>query len=243
MRKVLLSVILFGFCLIWTSLVYAEDYPIVVSVSEYKINPDKYDEITGPDIYFEIVLNETVIETSKPVRDTNFHSYGDMKAFGDFCQGIRKFSPDDNITIKFYDSDYDSSITKKFWDWIHRSLYKYIAYFNKQVELMSDEDSQYDDFDAHKAATDDPELKEAEDRMTENVIAINNKRNNKHEYEFIGSVIVDVGKVMEELESGNSPFAAGYLIENPDSKRNIGKINLVITLFEGYGASLKVKGY
>ncbi|MEE9603984.1 MAG: hypothetical protein V3V70_00305 [Candidatus Scalindua sp.] len=138
MWKMVLCIILFGICLIWPNIVIAEEFPVVVSVSDYKINPEKHDEITDPDVYFEIIHNESVIETSHTIRDNNFHSFGEMKRFGSHCQGISELSSGDKITIKFYDSDYDTNLVKYFWKWAQGSLYKHVVYFSKQVELMND---------------------------------------------------------------------------------------------------------
>ncbi len=243
MKKMSSLIILVGIYLLWSNIVLAEGFPVVVSVSDYKINPGKHDEISDPDVYFEIIHNGSVIETSDTIRDNNFHSFGEMKRFGDYCHGISALSSEDKITIKFYDSDYDTSIVKQFWEWVQGSLYKYIAYFSKQVELMNDPNKKYDDYDAYKAATEDPELKKVEDNLTDNIMAINNRRNKKSEYEYMGEVVVNVKQVTDEFQSGNIQHASDYEIVNPSTKKSIGKINLIITLFEGYGASLKIKGY
>ncbi len=71
-----------------------------------------------------------------------------LKRFGSHCQGIGELSSEDKITIKFYDSDYDTSFVKEFWEWAQGSVYKQVAYFNKQVELMNDPNKKYDDYDA-----------------------------------------------------------------------------------------------
>ena len=159
MRKPVLFIILFGICMLCPYIVLAEGFPVVVSVSDYKINPEKHDEISDPDVYFEIIHNGSVIETSHTIRDNNFHSFGEMKRFGSHCQGISELSSEDKITIKFYDSDYDTNFVKQFWEWAQGSVYKQVAYFNKQVELMNDPNKKYDDYDAYKATTEDPELK------------------------------------------------------------------------------------
>jgi hypothetical protein len=243
MKKILLFVLLLCIYSMWTSQVYGEGLPIVISVSDYKFNPSKYDEISEPDIYFDIEYNGTVIETSDPIRDSNFHSFGEMKPFGDFCQGINELSSGDNITIKFYDSDYDTKLVKRFWEWVQSLLYKYIVYFGKQVELMNDPNKKYDDYDAYKAATEDPELKHVENNLTDNVMAINNRRYNKREFEYIGEVSVNVEQVIADFQSGAIQHATDYNIVNPTSSKRIGKINLIIIQFEGFGASFKVKGY
>ncbi len=54
MWKMVLFIILFGIYLLWSNIVSAEVFPVVVSVSDYKINPEKHDEISDPDIYFDI---------------------------------------------------------------------------------------------------------------------------------------------------------------------------------------------
>lgn len=37
------------------NLVLADGCPVVISVSEYKIGPGKYDEVSGPELYFEFL--------------------------------------------------------------------------------------------------------------------------------------------------------------------------------------------
>ncbi len=243
MWKMVLFITLFGICLLWSNIVLAEEFPVVVSVSDYKINPEKHDEISDPDIYFEIIHNGSVIETSDTVRDNNFHTFGEMKHFGSHCQGIGELSSEDKITIKFYDSDYDTNFVKQFWEWAQGSVYKQVAYFNKQVELMNDPNKKYDDYDAYKTATENPDLKKVEDNLTDNIMAINNRRNNKHEYEYLGEVVVNVKQVTDEFQAGNIQYASNYEIVNLSNKKSIGKINLIITRFEGYGAKIKVKVY
>ncbi len=243
MWKMVLFIILFGIYLLWSNIVSAEVFPVVVSVSDYKINPEKHDEISDPDVYFEIVHNGSVIETSRTIRDNNFHSFGEMKRFGSHCQGISELSSEDKITIKFYDSDYDTNLVKHFWEWAQGSLYKHVVYFSKQVELMNDPNKKYDDYDAHKAATEDPELKKVEDNLTDNIMAINNRRNKKREYEYMGEVVVDVKQVTDEFQAGNIQHASDYEIANPSTKKSIGRVNLIIMQFEGYGAKYNVKGY
>ncbi len=243
MWKMVLFITLFGICLLWSNIVLAEEFPVVVSVSDYKINPEKHDEISDPDIYFEIIHNGSVIETSDTVRDNNFHTFGEMKHFGNHCQGIGELSSEDKITIKFYDSDYDTNFVKQFWEWAQGSVYKQVAYFNKQVELMNDPNKKYDDYDAYKTATENPDLKKVEDNLTDNIMAINNRRNNKHEYEYLGEVVVNVKQVTDEFQAENIQYASDYEIVNLSNKKSIGKINLIITRFEGYGAKIKVKVY
>jgi len=243
MWKMVLFITLFGICLLWSNIVLAEEFPVVVSVSDYKINPEKHDEISDPDIYFEIIHNGSVIETSDIVRDNNFHTFGEMKRLGNHCQGIGGLSSEDKITIKFYDSDYDTSFVKQFWEWAQGSVYKQVAYFSKQVELMNDPNKKYDDYDAYKAATENPDLKKVEDNLTDSIMAINNRRNNKHEYEYLGEVVVNVKQVTDEFQAENIQYASDYEIVNHSNKKSIGKINLIITRFEGYGAKIKVKVY
>ncbi|MEE9603983.1 MAG: hypothetical protein V3V70_00300 [Candidatus Scalindua sp.] len=101
----------------------------------------------------------------------------------------------------------------------------------------------YDDYDAYKATTEDPELKMVEDKLTDNIMAINNRRNNKREYEYIGEVVVDVKQVTDEFQAGNIQLASDYEIANPSTKKSIGRVNLIIMQFEGYGAKYNVKGY
>ncbi len=74
-------------------------------------------------------------------------------------------------------------------------------------------------------------------------MAINNRRNNKHEYEYLGEVVVNVKQVTDEFQAGNIQYASDYEIVNFSNKKNIGKINLTIVRFEGYGAKYKVKVY
>ena len=81
-----------------SNIVLAEEFPVVVSVSDYKINPEKHKEISDPDIYSEIIHNGSVIETSDTVRDNNFHTFGEMKRFGSHCQEMGKPSSEDKIT-------------------------------------------------------------------------------------------------------------------------------------------------
>jgi len=244
MKKIiLLFALLLCIYSVWTTQVFAVGFPIVISVSDYKLNPSKYDEISEPDVYFDIEYNGTVIETSDPIRDNNFHSFGEMKPFGNFCQGINDLSSEDNITIKFYDSDYDTNLVKRFWEWVQSLLYKYIVYFGKQVELMNDPNKKYDDYDAYKAATEDPELKHVEDNLTDNVMEINNRRYNKREYEYVGEVFVNVEQVIADFKSGTIQHVNDYDIVNSTTSKSVGKINLIIMRFEGIGASLKVKGY
>jgi len=243
MMKMVLSIIFFGICLLWSNIVSAEGFPVVVSVSDYKINPEKHDEISDPDVYFEIIHNGSVIETSHTIRDNNFHSFGEMKRFGSHCQGISELSSEDKITIKFYDSDYDTDLVKHFWEWAQGSQYKHVVYFSKQVELMNDPNKKYDVYDAYKATIEDPELKKVEDNLTDNIMAINNRRNIKREYEYMGEVVVDVKQVTDEFQAGSMQYASDYEIVNPSTKKSIGRINLIIMRFEGYGAKYNVKGY
>jgi len=243
MRFVYTFPVLLGLCLLWTASLFAGEYSVVVSISDYKIDPDKHDEISDPDIYFQIVHNGTVIETSDTVRDSNFHSYGEMRRFGDYCQGISELLPEDTLVIKFYDSDYDTGLVKQFWEWVQGSLYKYIVYFERQVELMNDPKTKYDDYDAYKAATDDPKLKKAEDKLTDNIMKINNKRNNRLEHEYLGEVAVNIKQITEGFGSGESQHASGYEIINTATNKSVGKINLIIKRFEGYGSKYKTKGF
>ncbi|MDR4499323.1 MAG: hypothetical protein MRK02_15620 [Candidatus Scalindua sp.] len=243
MRFVYTFPVLLGLCLLWTDYLFAEEYSVVVSISDYKIDPDKHDEISDPDIYFQMVHNGTVIETSDIVRDSNFHSYGEMRRFGDYCQGISELLPEDTLVIKFYDSDYDTGLVKQFWEWVQGSLYKYIVYFERQVELMNDSKTKYDDYDAYKAAKDDPKLNKAEDKLTDNIMKINNKRNNKQEHEYLGEVTVTIKQITEGFSSGGSQHASGYEIINTATNKSVGKINLIIKRFEGYGSKYKTKGF
>ena len=243
MKKIILSTIMVGICLVWSALVLADEYPVVVSVSEYKIDPGKYDEVSDPDVYFEIFHNGSIIETSKTVRDYNFKTYGEMKPFGDYCVGIRNLVSGDSIKIVFYDSDYNSGVIKRFWEWVQGSLYKNIVYYDKQVELMNNPDKKYDDHDAYKTATEDPELKQKENVLTDNIMEIRNRRNNRRDYEYIGEAFLDIGPAIKEFESGNVQYASDFEIKDPRSSKKIGKVNVIIQRFEGYGASLKVKGY
>ncbi len=98
MWKMVLFITLFGICLLWSNIILTEEFPVVVSVSDYKINPEKHDEISNPDICFKIIHNGSVIETSDTVRDNNFHTFGEMKRFGNHCQGIGELSSEDKIT-------------------------------------------------------------------------------------------------------------------------------------------------
>jgi hypothetical protein len=243
MWKMAICMFLFGVCLLWSTVGLAEGFPVVVSVSDYKINPEKYDEISDPDVYFEIIHNASVIETSDTIRDNNFHSFGEMKRFGKHCQGISELLTEDEITIKFYDSDYDTNLVKQFWEWAQGSLYKHVVYFSRQVELMNDSSKKYDDYDAYKATTEDPELKKIENNLTDNIMAINNRRNNKREIEYMGEVVINVKWVTDEFQAGSLQHASDYEIANPSTKESIGRINLVIKRFEGYAAKYNVKVY
>lgn len=243
MRKMYSFVILFCICLLGVDSVFAEGFPVVVSISDYKINPYKHDEISDPDVYFLIEHNGTVIQTSETVRDNNFHSYGEMRRFGDYCQGISELLPEDKIVIKFYDSDYDTGLVQQFWEWVQGSLYKYIVYFERQVELMNDPTKKYDDYDAYKAATDDPELNQAEDDLTDNIMAINKRRNDKLQHEYLGEISVDLKQVTAAFQAGDIQYASDYDIVNTDTNTTVGKINLIIKRFEGYGAKYKTKGF
>ncbi len=66
-------------------------------------------------------------------------------------------------------------------------------------------------------------------------------RNKKSEYEYMGEVVVDVKQVTDEFQAGNIQHASDYEIVNPSIQKSIGKINLIIKWFEGYGAKYKVK--
>lgn len=235
--------IFFCISLAFTKLIFAVEFPVVISISDYKIYPGKYDEISGPDIYFSIIHNSSKIETSKPIRDNDFHSYGDMKIFGDHCQGISNLTIDDKLTVKFYDLDYDTSNVKQFWEWTQGSLYKYMAYFRKHLELMSDKNKMYDDYDAYVTAKDDPEVKKIENEITEYVMEINNRRNNREETEYIGEITINVKGVIENFKAGEEQHAANYEIRNSEIDKPIGKANLVIKRFDGIGSSIKVKSY
>ncbi len=244
-KRITLSVLaLFAaFSFISSNIVCANGIPVVVSVPDYKIFPAKYDELSDPDIYFEIVYNGDVIETSETIHNNNFHSYGDIKPLGKYCQGISSLTPGDTVILKFYDSDYDTNIVKQFWEWIQSKLYKYIAYFGKQVELMNDSSKVYDDHDAYLAATNDPEMKRREDNLTNNVMQINNRRNNKHKLEYIGKAEIDTEKAVATFKSGAGVNATSNHIRSGSSQNNIGQVNVVVKRFDGFGASIKVKGY
>jgi len=226
-----------------TNNVTAGDFSVVVSVTDYKMKSKKYDEISDPDVYFDIIYNGRVIETSDTVIDNNFHSFGDIKPLGNFCQGIGALSQGDNVVIKFYDSDFDTNIVKRFWEWIQASLYKYIAYFGKQVELMNDSDKLYDDNDAYKAATQDPEMKRRENNLTDNVMKINERRNNRKEFEYMGECSIEINQAINVFKSGKEIFADSYKIKNEKTGKKIGNANIIIKKFDGFGSSLKVRGY
>ncbi len=243
MRKKIIFYMVFTICSICSLRVFAAEYGVVVSVSDYTVEQAKFDEISDPDIYFEIVYNGEAAETSKTVRDKNSNSYGDMKKFGDFCHGITGLTSEDKLKIKFYDLDYDTGIVKQFWEWVQGSLYKYSAYFAKQVELMNDPDKSYDDQDAYKAAQSDEEVKKAESELTNSVIEINKRRINKSVTEYIGEAEIDVKKLTEKIDAGEVLQVSTYDIVNDKKEKPIGTVNVVIKYFEGFGASLKVKGY
>ncbi|MGR3318379.1 MAG: hypothetical protein ACUZ8O_07835 [Candidatus Anammoxibacter sp.] len=240
-----LSIVLMVFCisLAFNKVVFAVEFPVVVSVSDYKIDAGKYDEISDPDVYFSIIYNNSKIETSKPIRDNNAHTYGEMKMFGDYCEGIKNLTIDDKLTIKFYDLDYDTENVEQFWEWTQKSSYKYIAYFRKQLELMNDKDKMYDDYDAYITAKDDPETKKIEDEMTDIVMEINNRKNKKESTEYMGEITIDVRKVVEDFKSGKEQYAANYEIKIPETGKSIGNANIVITRFDGIASSIKVKSY
>ncbi|MGR3220669.1 MAG: hypothetical protein ACUZ8H_12770 [Candidatus Anammoxibacter sp.] len=244
-KQISLSTIFMLFCLnaAFSKEAPAVEFPVVVSVSDYKIDAGKYDEISDPDIYFSIIYNNSKIETSKPVRDSNSHTYGEMKMFGDYCQGIKKLTIDDKLTVKFYDLDFDTENVEQFWEWIQKSQYKYIARYKKQLELMSDKDKMYDDYDAYITAKNDPETKRIEDEITDIVMEINNRKNKKEETEYLGEITLDVESVIESFKSGNEQHAANYKIIIPETGKSIGNANIVITLFHGIVPSIKVKSY
>ncbi|MGR3177092.1 MAG: hypothetical protein ACUZ8E_03430 [Candidatus Anammoxibacter sp.] len=238
--------IAFMFCCIslaYNSIAFAIEFPVVVSVSDYKIDAGKYDEISDPDIYFSIIYNNSKIETSKPIRDKNSHTYGEMKMFGDYCEGIKNLTIDDKLTIKFYDLDFDTENVEQFWEWTQESSYKYIARFRKQLELMSDKDKMYDDYDAYITAKGDPEIKKIEDEMTDIIMEINNRKNKKETTEYMGEITLDVKTVVESFKSGEEQYAANYEIKIPETDKSIGNANIVITRFDGIAASIKVKSY
>ena len=245
MNKIIKYLLYFFFALnfIFINNLMAGSFSVVVSVSDYKIKSRKYDEISDPDIYFDIVYNGKVIETSNTIRDNNFHSFGEIKPLGNHCQGISSLSDGDKIIIKFYDSDFDTNIVKRFWEWIQGALYKYIAYFGKQVELMNDSDRLYDDYDAFKAAKEDPEMKRREDNLTNNVMQINERRNKRKEFEYIGECTLNTEQAINDFKSGKDIFAESYKMKNASTGKKIGKVNIVIKKFEGFGSSFKVKGY
>ena len=222
---------------------FSNEISVVVSISDYKINDEKYDEISDPDIYFSIFHNNSKLETSKLIRDSKFNSYGEMKMFGDYCQGISNFAIDDNLVVKFYDSDYDSGSVNDFWEWTQGSLYKYMATYRKQLELMNDKEKKYDDYEAYLVAKDDPEVKKMQEEIRENVIALNNRKNNKEETEYLGEIAIDVAEVIEKFNSGKEQHAANYEIKNIKTDQVVGKANLVIKKFDGIGSSIKVKSY
>ncbi len=236
---------LFFFCasIAFTNFASADVYPVVVSVSEYKITAGKYDEVSDPDVYLSIIYNGEKIETSKPIRDNVFHSFGEMKAFGDYCQGIKELKLGDKLIIKFYDLDYSSESTDFFWEWIEKSSYKRMAYFRKQLELMNDKDKLYDDFDAYTTAKDDPEIKKIENDITNYVMEINKRKNNKEETEYIGEITIDIEDVAKSFKAGEEQYAKDYEIKNPDQEEAIGKVNIVIKRFDGFGSSIKIKTF
>ena len=240
-----LSAVLFFLCIsfAFTSIVSGDTYPVVVSVSDYKITSGKYDEISDPDVYLSIIYNGEKIETSEPVMDNNFHSFGEMKAFGSYCQGIKEFKPGDKLIIKFYDQDYSADSSDFFWEWIEKSSYKHMAYFRKQLELMNDKNKKYDDFDAYVTAKKDPEIKKIEDDITTYVMEINKRKNNREETEYMGEISIDIEAVVENFKGGSEQYAKDYEIKNPDLEEAIGKVNVVIKRFDGFGSSIKIKPY
>lgn len=242
-KIILTSFIVLSLFLGFTNLVFSNEIPIVVCISDYKINDEKYDEISDPDIYFSIFYNNSKIETSKPVRDSKFNSYGEMKMFGDYCQGISNFTIDDKLVVKFYDSDYDTGSVNDFWEWTQGSLYKYMATYRKQLELMNDKEKKYDDYEAYTVAKDDPEVKKTEEEIREYVMELNNRKNNKEETEYLGEIEINVVEVVGKFKSGEEQHAANYEIKNIKTEQIVGKANIVIKRFEGIGSSLKVKSY
>jgi len=223
--------------------VSAGDFSVVVSVSDYKMKSKKYDEISDPDVYFDITYNGKIIETSDTILDNNFHSFGEIKPLANYCHGIGSLTQGDQVIIKFYDSDFDTNIVKRFWEWIQASLYKYIAYFGKQVELMNDNDKLYDDYDAYRAATQDPEMQRRENNLTDNVMKINEKRNKRKEFEYMGEFALNINQAINDFKSGKEIFADSYTIRNEKTGKKIGNANIVIKKFDGFGSSIKVRSY
>jgi hypothetical protein len=59
----------------------------------------------------------------------------------------------------------------------------------------------------------------------------------------LGEINLDIKQVTEEFQAGDIQHASDYEIVNSETNKTVGKINLIVKRFEGYGAKYKTKGF